>query len=190
MPHRRAARWRPCRSESLPSRLPLAHWARRLPSCTGPWTRCRTPSRSGWRILSLTVRRLQHRYSFGVGDFCAVSGALCSRCCWIIFEATEAREAPLCAGGGKKRKPSAGAGMPLQENVSQQQGSSASAARQEELLELRRLVTRTEVRVRARARRLGSWASDNCRVLPHFTYVSVCRQQLGSSHGETRCRPA
>jgi len=35
--------------------------------------------------------------------------------------------------------------MPLQENVSQQQGS-ASVARQEELLELRRLVTRTEVR--------------------------------------------
>ena len=52
---------------------------------------------------------------------------------------------PSLAGGAKKRKPSAGASMPLQENISQQKGA-AGVARQEELLELRRLVTRTEVR--------------------------------------------
>ncbi len=44
--------------------------------------------------------------------------------------------------------------MPLQENIAQQQGS-AGAARQEELLDLRRLVTRTEVRLHARNIRSG-----------------------------------
>ena len=45
--------------------------------------------------------------------------------------------------------------MPLQENNSLQRGSAASAARQEELVELRRLVTRTEVRRCARCWRSG-----------------------------------